>query len=127
MIPENRLPSASLAVLVGMSVLLAAHPAVAAEVEDLSLDDLINTKITTASKFSTGTFAQSMVRTIFPLFQPAATPVLNVLSPEFRPVSRRHCSPLRKRRTWHGATRSVQMVALDAYTTSAPATLRCRN
>ena len=37
-----------------------------------------------------GSLAQSMVRTVFPLLQPTSTPILNVLSPEFRPVFRRH-------------------------------------
>ncbi len=52
MIHERKSSSASLAVWVGMSVLLVAHPADAADVDDLSLDDLLNTRITTASKFS---------------------------------------------------------------------------
>ncbi len=40
--------------------------------------------------------AQSMVRTVFPLLQTTSTPILNVLSPEFRPMSRRHLLHLLK-------------------------------
>ena len=47
-----KLSPAALTVWFGLAILPMARPVDAAEVDDLSLDDLLNTRITTASKFS---------------------------------------------------------------------------
>jgi heme/copper-type cytochrome/quinol oxidase subunit 1 len=49
---HQKLPPATLAVLIVPFMLLLTIPAGAAEVDELSLDDLLNTRITTASKFT---------------------------------------------------------------------------
>jgi len=59
--------------------------------------------------------AQSVVRTVFPLLQPTSTPILNVLSPKFRPMSRRHRPHLRKGDTIAQRSKELQVVGMNAY------------